>query len=122
MVQASLRRCPVASNFSRLGYRERTGAHDAFEMRNHTQVDRCNGVVAPVATDWKTHVVIRRSPVGMLGPVHTSSDQYFLIEAFCPLCGTLLDVEVGTEDSPLQHDVIVRWPEPISDEKRGTRV
>lgn len=75
----------------------------------------CGRVIAPSPTEWKTHVAVRRSRVGWLGPLHTSNDRYCLIEAFCPSCGTLLDVDVGTEDSPIQHDTLVRWPESESE-------
>jgi hypothetical protein len=40
--------------------------------------------------------------------MHTSIDRFFLVDAYCPCCGTLLDVDVGTSDEPLRHDRIDR--------------
>jgi N-methylhydantoinase B len=70
----------------------------------------CGNDLAPSATEWKSHAVVRRSPAGGLGPMHTSTDQYFLVEAFCPQCGTLLDVDVANADDSVRQDSIVRWP------------
>jgi N-methylhydantoinase B len=69
----------------------------------------CGDVVAPTGVAWKDRTITRKSPVGNLGPMHTSSDRFFLVEAYCPCCGTLLDVDVGTSDEPLRHDRIDRW-------------
>ena len=74
----------------------------------------CVDTVAPAGAEWKDHAVIRKSPVGDLGPMHTSSDRFFLVEAFCPHCGTLLDADVGAGDDPPRHDTVVRWPVVVS--------
>jgi N-methylhydantoinase B len=67
----------------------------------------CGGIVAPSGRDWKSHAVVLSLPVGELGPMHVSSDEFVIVETFCPYCGTLLDADVGAGDDPPRQDVIV---------------
>lgn len=75
-----------------------------------TECTWCGEVVAPGDADWKDHAVSRRVPVERTGPLRTASGEFFLIEAYCPMCATLLDADLAAgEDKPL-HDRIIRWP------------
>ena len=64
--------------------------------------------------DWKDRAVRRRSPVAAAGPHRSDTDEFVLIESFCPGCGTLLDVELSGADDPVLHDRVVSWPETSS--------
>jgi N-methylhydantoinase B len=76
-----------------------------------TQCTFCGGIVADGGTDWKEHAVLRRSPLTIAGPHRSESGDFALIEAFCPSCGTCLDVELVAGDEPSLHDRVVSWPE-----------
>ena len=85
-------RTDVARTGMRLAeYLQRT-ASDA------TQCTWCGVEVAPAGADWKDHAVLRRLPVEKTGPKRTASGEFFLIEAFCPGCATLLDAELAAGD------------------------
>jgi hypothetical protein len=75
-----------------------------------TQCTWCGVEVAPAAADWKDHAVLRRIPAERGGPHRTASGEFFLIEACCPGCGTLLDAELAAADDPHRHDRVHRWP------------
>jgi N-methylhydantoinase B len=71
----------------------------------------CGADFTPAKSDWKGHAVVRRVPVAQAGPLRADTGEFFMIEAYCPSCGTMLDVDVAAgEDGPL-HDRIERWPE-----------
>jgi N-methylhydantoinase B len=75
-----------------------------------TECTWCGEMVAPAGADWKDHAVSRRVPVERTGPLRTASGEFLLIEAYCPMCGTLLDADLAAdEDEPL-HDRIIHWP------------
>jgi N-methylhydantoinase B len=84
-------------------YLQRTQAGD-------TQCTWCGEVVAPAGTDWKDHSVVRRLPIERAGPLRTASGEFFLVEACCPACGTLLDTDLAASDDPPLHDRIQTWP------------
>jgi N-methylhydantoinase B len=97
-------RAAVPSTGKRLGeYLQRT-ASDA------TQCTWCGIEVAPAGSDWKDHAVLRRLPVEKTGPKRTASGEFFLIEAFCPGCATLLDAELAAGDDEPRHDRVRSWP------------
>jgi acetone carboxylase gamma subunit len=77
-----------------------------------TQCTWCGNEVAPAGADWKDHAVVRRLPVERAGPHRVAAGDFFLIEACCPGCGTLLDTELAAGDDPYRHDRVHRWPEP----------
>jgi N-methylhydantoinase B len=77
-----------------------------------TQCTWCGAEVAPANVDWKDRAVLRRLPVERAGPYRTASGEFFLLEACCPGCGTLLDTELVAGDDPHLHDRVHRWPEP----------
>ncbi|HET9286530.1 MAG TPA: hydantoinase B/oxoprolinase family protein [Gaiella sp.] len=76
-----------------------------------TQCTWCGTEVAPAGTDWKDHAVLRRLPVEETGPNRTVAGEFFLIEAFCPGCATLLDAELAAGDDPPLHDRVRSWPD-----------
>ena len=75
-----------------------------------TQCTFCGELVAAAGADWKDHAVLRRSPVSKAGPLRSDTGEFVLIEAFCPGCGTPLDVELAAGDDPPLHDRVVSWP------------
>lgn len=75
-----------------------------------TQCTWCGGQVAQQGADWKDHAVLRRHPTSRSGPLRTGKREFSLIEACCPRCGTLLDVDLAAGDDPPLHDRILRWP------------
>jgi hypothetical protein len=77
-----------------------------------TQCTWCGAEVAPVGADWKDHALLRRLPVERAGPHRTASGEFFLVEACCPGCATLLDTELAAGDDPHRHDRVRRWPDP----------
>lgn len=76
-----------------------------------TQCTWCGASVAPEGADWKEHAVSRRVPVEQAGPLRTASGEFFLVEAYCPTCATLLDADLAAADDGPLHDRIFRWPE-----------
>lgn len=83
-----------------------------YLQRTHsgaTQCTWCGHEVAPPGADWKDHGVLRRYPTSRSGPLRTGKREFFLIEACCTGCGTLLDVDLAASDDPPLHDRIVRW-------------
>ena len=76
-----------------------------------TQCTWCGAEFASAGADWKGHAVLRRAPVEQAGPLRTSAGEFFLIEACCPSCATLLDVDLASADDGPLHDRIERWPE-----------
>jgi N-methylhydantoinase B len=76
-----------------------------------TQCTWCGTKVAPAGKDWKDYAVLRRLPVEKTGPNRTVTGEFFLIEAFCPGCATLLDAELAAADDPPLHDRVRSWPD-----------
>lgn len=75
-----------------------------------TQCTWCGETFSPPGADWKDHSALRASPLSRAGAHRPDSDEFRLIEACCPSCGTLLEVELTRSgDSPL-HDRIESWP------------
>ena len=54
--------------------------------------------------------MLRRSPLSRAGPLRYEGGEFVLVEAFCPGCGTALDVELSTGDDPPLHDRVTAWP------------
>ena len=75
-----------------------------------TQCTWCSDVVAPAGADWKDHALRRRAPVSKAGALRTGDGKYFLVEAICGGCGTLLDTDVTRGDDVPGHDRILSWP------------
>ena len=80
-----------------------------------TQCTWCGETVAPAGEDWKEHAHLLRVPISAAGPQRPSGDggddEFTLIEALCPSCGTMLDTDLARgEDGPL-HDRVESWPE-----------
>jgi N-methylhydantoinase B len=75
-----------------------------------TQCTWCGETFAPAGGDWKDHAVLRSSPLSRAGSHRPDSDEFSLIEACCPGCGTVLETELTRSgDQPL-HDRIESWP------------
>jgi acetone carboxylase gamma subunit len=70
----------------------------------------CGHEVAPPGATWKDHATLRRSRVANAGPYRADTGEFFLIEACCPACGTLLDTDLAFGDDPPLHDQIDSWP------------
>lgn len=60
--------------------------------------------------DWKDRAVLRRVPVSEAGPRRTEGD-FSLIQACCPNCATLLDVDLAMGDDPPLRDRVTEWPD-----------
>ena len=102
---ALVERTEVAPTGMRLSeYLQRTPAGE-------TQCTFCGEIVAPGGADWKDHAVLHRSPVAKAGPFRADTGEFFLIEACCPSCGTLLDTDLALGDDPPLHDCVASWPE-----------
>jgi N-methylhydantoinase B len=73
-----------------------------------TECTWCGCEVAPPARRWKECAVVKRSPISR-AYLHSYEDGTFsLTECFCPVCGTLLDCEVGfPDDEPLHDDIYI---------------
>jgi N-methylhydantoinase B len=76
-----------------------------------TQCTFCGELVAPPGADWKEHAVLHRSGVARTGPLRADTGEFFVIEACCPRCATLLDTDLALADDPPLHDRIRSWPE-----------
>jgi N-methylhydantoinase B len=101
----STTRAEVASSGMRLSeYLQRLASGE-------TQCTFCGELVAGAGAEWKDQAVLRRSPVSSAGPYRPDTGEFVLIEAFCPCCGTALDVELATGDDPPLHDRVTSWPE-----------
>jgi N-methylhydantoinase B len=75
-----------------------------------TQCTWCGATVAPAGEDWKEHAQRLRAPTSIAGP-ERGAEEFELIEALCPGCGTMLDVDLAMgEDRPL-NDRVESWPE-----------
>ncbi|MBD0328812.1 MAG: hydantoinase B/oxoprolinase family protein [Thermoleophilia bacterium] len=75
-----------------------------------TQCTWCGAEFGPAGADWKDHALLRRVPVAAAGPLRNESDEFVLLEACCPSCATLLDVDLAAGDDGPLHDRIERWP------------
>ena len=64
----------------------------------------CGATIAPAETAWKQHAISRRLPVTVAGPHRADSNEFFLAEAICRSCGTLLDTDLALGDDPPLHD------------------
>jgi N-methylhydantoinase B len=75
-----------------------------------TQCTWCGWELVPAGGPWKEHAVLRRSDISVAGALRRENSDYWLIEAFCPRCATLLDTDLAQGDDPPLQDVINRWP------------
>lgn len=75
----------------------------------NTQCTWCGDDFAPRGTDWKDHAVLKRSPIAKAGPHRAPTGEFFLIEAFCPSCATLLDTDIVLGDDAQLDDRIGSW-------------
>jgi N-methylhydantoinase B len=71
----------------------------------------CGERICPPESDWKEHVVSRKSPPSKAGPLRVDSGKFFLLEFFCPGCATALDVDIALQDDPPLHDRVSSWPQ-----------
>jgi N-methylhydantoinase B len=69
----------------------------------------CGATVCDANEPWKEHVVMRRSDPSVGGPLRSEGGRFFLLEFFCPGCGTLLEVESAFEGDPPLYDTIDDW-------------
>jgi N-methylhydantoinase B len=60
-------------------------------------------------TAWKDAAAVRRRPLAVAGPYRADTGDFFLLEACCPGCGTLLDADLAHGDDPPLHDRIEAW-------------
>jgi hypothetical protein len=79
-----------------------------------TQCTWCGVAFAPSGADWKDHAALRRLPIERAGPLRAPVGEFFLIEASCPACGTLLDTDLALGEDPPLHDRIERWRKPTA--------
>lgn len=77
--------------------------------KHAVQCTWCSAILCDAHAQWKTEVVQRKSPLSAAGALRESSD-YFLLEFFCPNCGTALDVDTAHKDDPPLFDRIEAWP------------
>jgi N-methylhydantoinase B len=95
--------------------RTRHRINEYLQVRDHdnggaVQCTWCATDICSSQSNWKDHVVVRKSPPGKAGPLRVESGKFFLIEFFCPGCGTALDVDVTYRDDPPLIDHISNWP------------
>jgi len=69
----------------------------------------CGRTLCHAKEHWKDHAIMRRSSPRIAGSRRVERGRFFLLEFFCPGCGTSLEVENIFEDDPPLHDVITRW-------------
>ena len=75
-------------------------------VESRTQCTWCGITVAQADSDWKDSATLRRLPVERAGAHREPAGEYFLIEACCSSCGTLLDTDVVRgDDGPLRDRV-----------------
>jgi acetone carboxylase gamma subunit len=70
----------------------------------------CGERICNAGADWKKHAVQRKSNPSQSGPLRVDSGRFFLLEFFCPGCGTALDVDVAFQADPPLIDRIESWP------------
>jgi N-methylhydantoinase B len=70
----------------------------------------CGTGICPSQSNWKDHAVVRKSSPSKAGSFRVDSGKFFLLEFFCPGCGTVLDVDVVHGDDAPLHDRISSWP------------
>jgi N-methylhydantoinase B len=70
----------------------------------------CGERICNADTDWKKYAVQRKSNPSRSGPLRVDGGRFFLLEFFCPGCGTTLDVDVTFQDDPPLIDRIENWP------------
>jgi N-methylhydantoinase B len=75
-----------------------------------TQCTWCGATVAPAGQEWKQPAQLRRSPVSIAGP-QRGAEEFELIEALCPGCGTMLDIDLAMGDDRPLNDRVESWPE-----------
>jgi N-methylhydantoinase B len=102
-VEISERRDVLATGMQLSEYLQRT-------LAGETQCTFCGATIASPGADWKEHAVLRRRPIATAGAFRTDTDEFVLIEACCPGCGTLLDTDLAFRDDPPLHDRVFSWP------------
>jgi N-methylhydantoinase B len=103
---------PVAERSEVAPSGRRVGEYLQVMSDNVTQCTWCGGEVAPAGEHWKDCAVLRRWPISRAGPLRTGED-FVLIEACCPHCGTLLDTDLAMNDDPPLYDRVHAWPEAL---------
>jgi N-methylhydantoinase B len=86
----------------------RLGEYLQMTAAGATQCTWCGGEVAAPGQHWKDCAVLRRWPTSRAGPLRTG-EEFVLIEACCPLCGTLLDTDLAMGDDPPLYDRVEAW-------------
>jgi N-methylhydantoinase B len=95
--------------------RTRHRINEYLQVCNHSnggavQCTWCGTDICSSQSNWKEHAVVRKSPPSKAGPLRVESGKFFLLEFFCPGCGTVLDVDVAYRDDPPLIDHIASWP------------
>lgn len=75
-----------------------------------TQCTWCGDEVAPAGVDWKERARLARSPIDRAGEQRGDPEAFWLLQACCPICGTLLDTDVVMTGDPPIIDRITGWP------------
>jgi len=95
----------------------------AYRLGEYLQVARLNGsamvqctwcgeLLGSAATNWKDQAVMRKASLASAGPLRNEDAEFFLREFFCPGCATVLEVEVGSDNTPPLYDHVeqpARW-------------
>jgi N-methylhydantoinase B len=84
-------------------YLQRTAAEE-------TQCLWCGHVIAGPKEDWKDHASVRTAPLSNGGPHRPDDGRFALLEACCPGCGTLIDIDLTNGSDPVLHDRVRSWP------------
>ncbi|MBI4334724.1 MAG: hydantoinase B/oxoprolinase family protein [Chloroflexi bacterium] len=112
------------------------GKHIAIEMATRAQVPRtasrineylqiagsgkrafvqctwCGLKICAAGANWKEHAITWKSLPEVAGPLRDSQGLFLLMKFFCPQCGTLLDIDVVSEnDGPLLDRVHIQGGE-----------
>lgn len=80
------------------------------ERGSAVQCTWCGAEICAAGEQWRSHAVMRTSPVVLAGPPTRESDEYVSREFFCPSCATCFEVQVTLVDEEPLHDAIIRWP------------
>ena len=82
------------------------GEYLQLDAEGATECTWCGQTLAGAGQDWKDHATLRRLPIEHAGANREPAGEYFLLEACCSGCGTLLDTDVVRGDDGPLHDRI----------------
>jgi N-methylhydantoinase B len=65
---------------------------------------KCGHVFCSAKDNYKNYTLVKEAPIGNLGNEYSKTERFYFREFYCPVCLTLLCVDMTQKDLPILFD------------------